>query len=59
MTISGAVGLVSAPLDIFVKTKLGGSFLPVGATLVTIGAIVCATFAGAIWRQTRRGVVLE
>ncbi|KAL8292596.1 hypothetical protein RQP46_001208 [Phenoliferia psychrophenolica] len=57
MTTSGLIGLINAPLDLFVKNTLHGNFIPIGTSLVVAGLLVCGSVMALIRGYTREGAV--
>ncbi|KAM0746826.1 MFS general substrate transporter [Meredithblackwellia eburnea MCA 4105] len=57
MTLSGCTGLINAPLDLLVKTKLHDNFYPIGITFVILGILICSSLMFSVWRYTRKGSV--
>lgn len=60
MSMSGIVGMINAPLDVLVKTKLGGDYLPVDIMYIVLGFVTSGALLFKVWQATRqRAIVLE
>ncbi|SCZ91468.1 BZ3500_MvSof-1268-A1-R1_Chr1-2g01429 [Microbotryum saponariae] len=55
MTLSGLVGLLNAPLDVLVKTRLDGHFVGVDWGFVVLGCASAGWFVGRVRRGTKGG----
>lgn len=53
MTLSGLLGLLLTPLDIYTKTKLNGDFTPGNIVLLVLGIVTATALAVRVYTYTR------
>jgi hypothetical protein len=54
MTLSGLLGLILTPLDIFTKNQLDGNYTPVNVSLLILGLITAIGLGVRVWSFTKR-----
>jgi uncharacterized membrane protein YqaE (UPF0057 family) len=57
MTLSGLLGLLLTPMDVFTKNTLGGNFTPINIVLLVLGLLSAIGLYWKVWSYTRQGKV--